>query len=57
MNIYRFSFLILIFSITLFSKGMPKEYFEIKDRKKAKVYFFEYIYKLSKNENQPIDDN
>lgn len=33
---------------------MPKEYFEIKDREKQKIYFFEYLYKLSKNENEKI---
>ena len=54
MNIFRFCFLTLLFTATLFSKGMPKEYFEIKDRKKANIYFFEYIYKLSTNENKKI---
>ena len=54
MNIYRITLLTLLFTATLFSKGMPKEYLEIKDREKQKIYFFEYIYKLSKNENEKI---
>ena len=54
MNPHRFCFFILLFTVTLFSKGMPKDYFEIKDRKKAKEYFFEYIYKLSELENKKI---
>jgi len=44
----------IIFSINLFAKGMPKEYYEIKDNEKAKIYFFEYIYNLTKNENNKI---
>ena len=41
----------IIFSTTLFAKGMPSEYYAIKNTKKAKAYFFEYIYKLTKKEN------
>ena len=54
MNLHKFSFLILLSTVTLFSKGMPKEYFEIKAKKKVKEYFFEYIYKLSESENKKI---
>lgn len=54
MFLNKILFFILVFTSTLFSKGMPKEYFEIKDREKQKNYFFEYIYKLSKNENEKI---
>ncbi|WP_122893721.1 glucosaminidase domain-containing protein [Arcobacter peruensis] len=54
MLINKFLFFILLFSSAIFAKGMPKEYFEIKDREKQKIYFFEYIYKLSKNENEKI---
>jgi len=54
MSFHKICFLTLVISATLFSKGMPKEYFEIKDRKKSKEYFFEYIYELSKNENKKI---
>ena len=44
----------IIFSINLFAKGMPSEYYAIKDTKKAKVYFSEYIYKLTEKENLKI---
>jgi len=54
MLINKLLFFILLFSSAIFAKGMPKEYFEIKDREKQKIYFFEYIYKLSKNENEKI---
>jgi len=54
MLINKLLFFILIFSSAGLAKGMPKEYFEIKDREKQKIYFFEYIYKLSKNENEKI---
>lgn len=43
--------LFIIFSINLFAKGMPSEYYAIKNTKKAKAYFSEYIYKLTKKEN------
>jgi Bax protein len=54
MTLIRFFFFILLLNLSLFAKGMPKEYFEIKDREKQKIYFFEYLYKLSKNENEKI---
>ena len=54
MNFNRFCFLTLIITVSLFSKGMPKEYYQIKDRKKSKDYFFEYIYKLSEIENNKV---
>lgn len=41
----------IIFSINLFAKGLPNEYYSIKNTKKAKAYFSEYIYKLTKKEN------
>ncbi len=41
----------LIFSLNLSAKGMPSEYYAIKNTKKAKEYFSEYIYKLTKKEN------
>ena len=44
----------IIFSINLVAKGMPSEYYAIKDTKKAKVYFSEYIYKLTEKENLKI---
>jgi Bax protein len=44
----------IIFSINLFAKGMPSEYYAIKDTKKVKAYFSEYIYKLTKKENLKI---
>lgn len=52
------TFLILsIFIISLVSlnaKGLPKEYYKIKDIKESKQYFFNYLYKLIKNENIKI---
>ncbi len=42
------------FCFNLFAKGLPGEYYEIKNTKKSKDYFFEYIYKLVKNENIKI---
>lgn len=44
----------IVFSLNLFAKGMPSEYYKIKDTKKAKDYFAEYIYKLTKKENLKI---
>ena len=55
MKINRFLLAIfIIFSINLFAKGMPKEFYEIKDIKETKIYFFEYIYKMTENENKKI---
>ena len=54
MNFSKFYFFILIFTISAFSKGMPEEYFLIENKEKQKIYFFEYMYKLSKNENEKI---
>ena len=54
MNFSKFYFFILIFTISAFSKGMPDEYFLIENKEKQKIYFFEYMYKLSKNENEKI---
>ena len=54
MKLLRFCFLTLLIAGNLFSKGMPKEYYQIKDRKKSKDYFFEYIYKLSEIENKKV---
>jgi len=48
------SFLVSIFLISLVSlnaKGLPKEYYKIKDIKQSKQYFFDYMYQLIKNEN------
>lgn len=51
----KFIFVFFIFlSISLFAKGMPSEYYSIKNDKKAKAYFSEYIYKLTKIENLKI---
>ncbi len=54
MNLIKILAFSLLFCSTIFAKGMPKEYFEIKNKEKAKAYFFEYIYKLNKNENEKI---
>lgn len=40
--------------VSLNAKGLPKEYYKIKDIKKSKQYFFKYMYSLIKNENIKI---
>lgn len=54
----RFLFLTIIFlllgSTNIQAKGLPSEYYVIKDIKKSKKYFFEYLYTLIKNENLNI---
>jgi len=48
---------LLVFFITLnylIALGLPKEYYEIKDTKKMKKYFIEYILKISQKENNLI---
>ncbi len=55
MRLTSFFFVILItFSQSLFANGMPSEYYEIKDTKKSKKYFSEFIYKLTKKENLKV---
>lgn len=54
MNFSKFYFFTLLFTISAFAKGMPEEYFLIENKEKQKIYFFEYMYKLSKNENEKI---
>lgn len=44
----------VVLTINLFAKGMPSEYYKIKNTQKAKEYFSEYIYKLTKKENLKI---
>ena len=46
--------LFLIFSLNIFAKGMPQEYYKIKDVKESKKYFFNYIYNLVEKENIKI---
>ena len=45
---------ILLTSQISFAKGMPKEYYEIKDTNESKKYFFEYMYKRIEKENIKI---
>ena len=47
-------FYVLIIYISCFGSGMPKEYYEIKNTQKMKQYFFNYILKIAKAENQKI---
>lgn len=53
--LFKRLFLILVlsvfFSSSLFSKGLPSEYYKIKSTKKSKDYFFKFIYNLVENEN------
>jgi len=44
----------ILFSTNLFAKGMPSEYYKIKNSKEAHNYFSEYIYELTKKENIKI---
>ncbi|MAD40801.1 MAG: mannosyl-glycoprotein endo-beta-N-acetylglucosamidase [Arcobacter sp.] len=44
----------IIFATNLFAKGMPEEFYQIKNIKETKSYFFKYLYKMIKNENNKI---
>jgi Bax protein len=46
--------LVCIISSEMFSKGLPKEYYEISDVNESKKYFFDYLYKLIEKENKSI---
>ena len=58
MNKTKLSFIsVLLFlasSVLGFAKGLPQEYYQIKNTKKSKAYFFDYIYKLNEQENMRI---
>ena len=55
MTINRFFLVFFIsFSINLFAKGMPKEYYLIENNEKSRIYFFEYIYNMTENQNNKI---
>ncbi len=45
---------LLFFTDITFAKGMPKEYYKIKDTDKSKKYFFDYIYNMVEQENIKI---
>lgn len=47
-------FLILFLSISVFSMGLPTEYYKIKNTKQMKEYFFNYILSITKEENNNI---
>lgn len=49
-----FTFGILLASDMALAKGMPKEYYNIKNSKESKEYFFDYMYKLIEKENLKI---
>lgn len=46
--------LLITLALNSYAKGMPNEYYKIKDTKERKSYFFEYIYKLTEKENKRI---
>ena len=54
----RFLFLGILFtlcsSFALKAKGLPDEYYKIRDINKSKQYFFDYLYELIKQENDNI---
>ena len=50
----RFLLLFFIAINYLFALGLPSEYYEIKDIKKQKKYFIEYILRISQKENNLI---
>jgi Bax protein len=45
--------IVLIFSLSLFATGMPKEYYKLRG-KAQKEYFFEYFYKIMKRQNHKV---
>lgn len=45
---------ILFSSLALQAKGLPQEYYKIKNTSQSKKYFFDYLYKLIEKENQNI---
>jgi Bax protein len=47
-------FLLLALALNSYAKGMPNEYYKIKDTKERKNYFFEYIYNITNKENKKI---
>lgn len=47
-------FLIVFMSISVFSMGLPSEYYKINDKKDMKEYFFNYILNIAKQENNHI---
>jgi Bax protein len=49
----RILFLVFL-SLSLYATGMPKEYYEIKNTKEMKKYFFDYMDNLATKENQKI---
>lgn len=48
------SFLVFIFCDVALAKGMPKEYYEIKNSEKSKEYFLNHLHKLVIKENNRI---
>ena len=44
----------LFFNTSIFAKGMPSEYYNIKSSKQSKQYFFDYINTLVQKENSKI---
>ena len=53
-KVFFFVCLALFFKSSVFAKGMPNEYFDIKNSKESKLYFFNYINKLVQAENTKI---
>lgn len=45
---------ILFSSLALQAKGLPQEYYKIKNTSQSKKYFFDYLYKLIEKENRNI---
>ena len=44
----------LFLNVSVLGKGMPSEYYEIRESKKSKKYFFDYINDLVQKENEKI---